>query len=53
MALNQNYNTRTTYSTLDTNGMTFVQKHMNYMSQFPNMNYRQYISNLRLMTKQK
>jgi hypothetical protein len=51
MTQNERYNTRTTFSVHDTNGMTFVDKHMKYMSQFPNMNTVQYVSNLKLMTK--
>ena len=51
MADDESYNTRTTYSTLDENGLTFVEKHMKYMSLYPNLNYWQYVSNLKLKTK--
>jgi hypothetical protein len=51
MAQSKQYTTRTMYSTQDTNGMSFVDKHMKYMSQFPNLNCQQYVSNLKLMTK--
>jgi len=51
MAESDEYNTRSMYSTLDKNGLTFVDKHMNYMSQYPNLNHSQYVLNLKLMTK--
>lgn len=51
MAKSGKYNMRTMYSTYDTNGMSFVDKHMKYMSQYPNLDYAQYVSNLKLMTK--
>lgn len=51
MVASDDYNTTTTYSTQDENGLTFVQKHMNYMSQYADMNRQQYVSNLKLMTK--
>lgn len=41
------------YSTADKNGVTFVDKHMKYMSQYPSLNCVQYVSNLKLMTKVK
>lgn len=52
MVKSQQYNTRSTYSTHDVNGLNFVEKHMKYMSQFPDLNCLQYVSNLKLMTKQ-
>jgi hypothetical protein len=45
------YNTRSTYSTLDTEGLSFIEKHMNYMSQYKNIDCHQYLSNLKLKTK--
>lgn len=51
MTQNENYNTRTTYSTIDKDGISFVEKHMKYMSLYPNLNHKQYISNLKLKTK--
>lgn len=51
MTQSKKYNTHTTFSVHDTNGMSFVDKHMKYMSQFPNLNTVQYVSNLKLMTK--
>ena len=51
MAKSKNYNTNTMYSTYDPNGMSFIDKHMKYMSQYPTLNYNQYVSNLKVMTK--
>jgi hypothetical protein len=52
MAKSDEYNTVSTYSVTDTNGLSFVEKHMKYMSQYPTMNHLQYVSNLKVMTKQ-
>jgi hypothetical protein len=51
MTHDEKYNTNTTYSTSDKDGLTFVEKHMRYMSLYPNLNFEQYMSNLRLKTK--
>lgn len=51
MTQSEDYNTLTSYSTVDPNGMSFVEKHMKYMSQYPSLNCEQYISNLKLMSK--
>jgi hypothetical protein len=51
MTESESYNTNSTYSTLDPNGITFVEKHMKYMSLYPAMNCEQYVSNLKLKTK--
>jgi len=51
MTESDKYRTRSMYSTLDKNGLTFVDKHMNYMSQYPNIDHDQYVLNLKLMTK--
>jgi len=51
MTQSKDYNTLTSYSTVDPNGLTFVEKHMKYMSQYPTMNHEQYVSNLKLMSK--
>jgi len=45
------YNTRTMYSISNKDGLTFVDKHMKYMSMYQSLNCRQYVSNLKLMTK--
>ena len=50
MTQSEEYNTRTTYSPNDKDGVTFVDKHMKYMSLYPNLNCWQYVQNLRLMT---
>lgn len=51
MAESKDYNTRTMYSTSEKDGLSFVDKHMKYMSLYPNLDCRQYVQNLRLMTK--
>ena len=51
MTQSEDYNTRSTYSPSDKNGINFVDKHMKYMSNYPNLNCQQYIKNLKLMTK--
>ena len=51
MTESKQYNTKSMYSTSDVNGLTFVDKHMRYMSQYPALNCEQYLSNLKLMTK--
>lgn len=51
MTKSRKYNTRSMYSTLDKDGITFVDKHMKYMSMYPSLNCAQYVSNLKLMTK--
>lgn len=51
MAKSQAYNTSKTYSTNDPRGLSFVDQQMKYMSQYPGMNYTQYVSNLKVKTK--
>ena len=51
MAKSKEYNTRTMYSTSDKDGLSFVDKHMKYMSLYPSLNCKQYVLNLKLMTK--
>lgn len=53
MTASEKYNTKSRYSVSDPGGQSFVEKHMKYMSLYPNMNHIQYVSNLKLMTKQK
>ena len=53
MVKSDDYNAKTKYSTLSESGLSFVDKHMNYMSLYPNLNCSQYVSNLKLMTKRK
>lgn len=51
MTQSTDYNTRTSYSTSDENGITFVDKHMKYMSLYPTLDCAQYVSNLKMKTK--
>lgn len=51
MVKSPDYNTRAVYSLIDTDGNQFVEKHMNYMSVHPTMDHRQYVMNIKLMTK--
>lgn len=53
MANDPKYNTRETFSSRDTRGLSFIDKHMKYLSEHPKLNPRHYISNLKLMTKVK
>ena len=45
------FNTTSTYSPTSIDSVLFVDKHMKYLSQHPNLNPQQYLSNLRLMTR--
>jgi len=45
------FNTTSTYSPSSVERMLFVDKHMKYLGQHPNLNPQQYLSNLRLMTR--
>ena len=51
MTKSSSYNTATSYSSTDPSGLTFVDKQMKYMSQYPTMNYHQYVSNLKMKTR--
>jgi hypothetical protein len=51
MTTNGDYNARSTYTAASADKLLFVDKHMNYMSNYPNMNHRQYLSNLKLKTR--
>lgn len=51
MVKDPNYNTYVRYSLVTTNGSQFVNKHMAYMANHLQMNHRQYVSNIKLMTK--
>lgn len=51
MVKNTGYNTRSTYTAVSSDELLFIDKHMNYMSNYPNLNHRQYLSNLKLKTK--
>jgi hypothetical protein len=45
------FNTTSTYSPSSEERMLFVDKHMKYLGQHPNLNPQHYLSNLRLMTR--
>jgi hypothetical protein len=45
------YNTRETYSSNAANTASFVDRHMIYLSEHPNLSVHHYLSNLRLKTK--
>ncbi len=51
MAESKNYHTVSGYSVSDPDGVSFVDKQMKYMSQYPTMNHLQYVSNLKMKTK--
>lgn len=51
MVKSAEYNTRPIYSLVSVDEFQFVEKHMDYMSKHPRMNHRQYVLNLKLMTK--
>ena len=51
MVASEDYNTATAYSVDDPRGLSFVDGQMRYMSQYPTMNYTQYIANLKIKTK--
>lgn len=51
MAMSEDYNTVAIYSVNDPTGLSFVDRQMRYMSQYPAMNHIQYISNLKIKTR--
>lgn len=51
MMASPDFNTRSTYSPTSVEDLLFVDKHMKYLSQHPNLNPNHYISNLKLMTR--
>lgn len=51
MVESADYNTKPMYSTVESEGSQFVEKHLNYMGGFPNMDHHQYVQNLKLKTK--
>jgi len=46
------YNTQPFYTPLD-NNLSFVEKHIRYLSEHPKLSSLEYLSNLRLMTKKR
>lgn len=51
MVNNPNYNTRETFSAKHSQSMPFVERHMKYLSEHPNLDPRHYLSNLKLITR--
>ena len=51
MVESDRYNTVAVYSAKSESSLSFVEKHMNYMGRFSDLNHLQYVSNLKLMTK--
>lgn len=51
MVDNPDYNTRSRYSVQSPGGTSFITKHMEYMSNYLQMDHKQYILNLKLMTR--
>jgi hypothetical protein len=52
MERDKGYKTVATYSPASENGhLSFIDKHMNYLSSHTGVNASQYVSNLRLITK--
>ncbi len=51
MVKSPDYNTKPVYTTFISDKYQFVEKHMIYMSRYPDMDHWQYILNVKLMTK--
>jgi hypothetical protein len=55
MAADGSYNTVSSYASnteqYPDNRISFVKKHMNYLTAHPNLDARMYVANLRLMTR--
>lgn len=51
MVNSKDYNTASTYSVNDPAGLSFIDRQMRYMSQYPAMDHIQYVSNLKIKTK--
>ena len=51
MTEDPNYNTRPTYSAAAKGDVTFVERHMSYLSLHLSVNPEHYLSNLKLITK--
>lgn len=51
MVDNPSYRTESSYSPTSEERVSFVDKHLRYLSQHQKLDYRQYLSNLKLMTK--
>ena len=51
MVANPNYRTESSYSPSSEERITFVNKHVRYLSMHQKLDHQQYLSNLKLMTK--
>lgn len=51
MMVSDDFNTSATYSPSSPKALTFVDKHMKYLSLHTNLDPEQYLSNLKLMTR--
>ncbi|MDB5169995.1 MAG: hypothetical protein JWN82_391 [Candidatus Saccharibacteria bacterium] len=51
MITDPQYNTRTFYTPLQDENLSFVEKHLAYLGNHPKLKPSEYLSNLRLMTK--
>ncbi len=51
MVKDPGYNTHVRYSLVTVDGSQFVNKHMTYMANHLQMDHKQYVSNIKLMTK--
>ena len=53
MVTDPQYNTRSFYTPTQDENLTFVEKHINYLSNHPKLKASEYLANLRLMTKKR
>jgi hypothetical protein len=53
MTIDEKFNTDSTYAAGCDENMTFVDKHMKYLSEHPKLNPQHYLRNIRLMTRKK
>lgn len=51
MVANPNYRTESSYSPSSEERLSFIDKHLRYLGTHQSLDYRHYISNLKLMTK--
>jgi hypothetical protein len=53
MMEDEKFNTDSTYAAGSDENMSFVDKHMKYLSEHPKLNPQYYLRNIRLMTRKK
>lgn len=51
MATDPSFNTKSMYAAYSSTDVTFVERHMKYLGDHQKVNPKQYVSNLRLMTR--